>query len=143
MPAVSDHRRLVVDALNVIGTRPDGWWRDPDAAKRRLVERIQALAIADPTPITVVIDGRPLPDLPEGEHGGVLVLYADRPGPDAADDRIVALAERARPSLRVVTSDRALRDRLVLLGAEVEGASWLLRRLDQLTAGASSPPNAR
>ena len=132
VPAVADHRRLVVDAMNVIGTRPDGWWRDPDAAKRRLIGQIQALAIGDSMPIAVVIDGRPLADLPEGEHGGVVVLYADRRGPDAADDRIVALAEREGPMLRVVTSDRALRDRLVLLGAKVEGASWLLRRLDQL-----------
>ena len=60
------------------------------------------------------------------------MLYARRPGANAADDRIVAELEldpRPQEAL-VVTSDRALRDRVTRLGARVEGASALLRRLD-------------
>ena len=70
---------LVVDGMNVIGTRPDGWWRDRAGATRRLLARLHALHDATGDPVTVVLDGRPLPDVPEGDHDGVHVLYA-RPG---------------------------------------------------------------
>ena len=73
----------------MIGSRPDGWWRDRAGAARRLVASLQALARSSGDRISVVLDGRPLPDLPEGVHGGVLVAYATRAGRDAADDRIV------------------------------------------------------
>jgi predicted RNA-binding protein with PIN domain len=126
--------RVVVDGMNVIGSRPDGWWRDRDAAVRRLVGALQRLARASGDDLTVVLDGRPLPDLPEGRHGGVAVVYAGRPGADAADDRIVALvAADPRPwALRVVTADRELRARVAELGAGIEPPSTLLGRLDAL-----------
>ena len=80
-----------------------------------------------------MLDGRPLADLPEGVHDGVLVAYATRAGRDAADDRIVAEVERDRDpaSLIVVTSDRALAERVRALGADVEGAGTLLARARQ------------
>jgi predicted RNA-binding protein with PIN domain len=124
-------RRVIVDAMNVIGSRPDGWWRDPDAAKRHLVERLQALAAEAPESFTVVIDGRPLSDLPEGAQGGITLLYASRSGPNAADDRIVQLASEDSGDVIVATSDRDLRRRVRDLGAEVRGATWLRSRLDQ------------
>jgi predicted RNA-binding protein with PIN domain len=119
--------------MNVIGSRPDGWWRDRDGAVRRLVGRLQRLAAAGRGPITLVADGRPLPDLLEGEHGGVTVLYA-WPGRNAADDRIVQLLEQcADPTEYVVaTSDRALVARVRELRAEVRGARSLLEELDTL-----------
>lgn len=125
-------RRLIVDGNNVIGSRPDGWWRDRDAAARRLIASLQVLARRTGDQISVVLDGRPLADVPEGVHNGVLVAYATRRGPDAADDRIVTEVERDRDptSLVVVTSDRALADRVRALGAAVEGAGTLLARLD-------------
>jgi len=125
---------LIVDGMNVIGSRPDGWWRDRHGAARRLIARLQALAAADQDDLTVVFDGRPLPDLPEGEQGGITVRYADRRGPNAADDRIIDLvaADPDHTSLTIVTSDRALRDRALELRAEVVGAGTLLRRLDAL-----------
>jgi predicted RNA-binding protein with PIN domain len=128
-------RRLVVDAMNVIGTRPDGWWRDRDAAARRLVARLQLLSGRSGDRIAVVLDGRPLADLPEGTHGSVLVAYATRRGPDAADDRIVAEVAKDRDpaSLTVVTSDRRLRERVEALGARVEHASTLLNDLESLS----------
>lgn len=126
--------QLLVDAMNVIGSRPDGWWRDRDGAARAFVERLQRLARQRGDEIVVVLDGRPSEQLPEGEHDGVLVLYAERAGPDAADDRIVTLVASAeRPGeLRVVTSDRELRRRVGELGATVAGATELLERLDAL-----------
>lgn len=113
--------------MNVIGARPDGWWRDRDAAVRRLVGRLQHLARAEP--ITVVFDGRPPPDLPEGEHAGVTIRYARRAGPDAADDRIVELLADCTAACTVVTSDRELAERVRQLGAHVVGAQTLLSRL--------------
>jgi predicted RNA-binding protein with PIN domain len=118
--------------MNVIGSRPDGWWRDRDGAVRRLHVRLTALAGFADEQITLVLDGRPLTDLPEGTHDGVHVRYARRRGRDAADDRIVELveAEHARDEVTVVTSDRELTRRVRALGADVIGAGALLRRLD-------------
>lgn len=123
----------VIDAMNVIGSRPDGWWRDREAAKRRLIDRLSLAAEDGPAPITVVLDGRPLDGLPEGVHGGVQILYAPRPGPNAADDRIVEVAEELNGDLVVITSDRALRDRILDLGGQVRPASYLLSCLDDGT----------
>jgi predicted RNA-binding protein with PIN domain len=124
--------RLVIDGMNVIGSRPDGWWKDRDGAVRRLVARVQALARASGEDVTVVLDGRPLRDLPEGEHDGVTVRYARRGGRDAADDRIVELVgDDADPGdIEVVTSDRELSRRVRALGASISGAGGLLARLD-------------
>ena len=124
----------VIDAMNVIAARPTGWWRDRPGATRRLVDRARRFAATTGEPVIVVVDGRPLPDLPEGEHGGVRLLYARRPGPNAGDDRIVELLEAERPAapVRVVTSDRALRARVASLGAEVHGARRWLEQTDTL-----------
>jgi predicted RNA-binding protein with PIN domain len=114
--------RLIVDGNNVIGSRPDGWWRDRAAATRRLVERLGARAANGGEPVTVVFDGR----RPDGLEAppAVDVRFAERPGRDAADDVIAALvAEDSQPSsLRVVTSDSRLAERVRAHGAEVVGA---------------------
>ena len=128
--------RLIVDGMNVIGSRPDGWWRDRAGAARRLVRRLEALAEASGDELTVVFDGRPgrsgPPEQPESEP--LRVLYARRSGRNAADERIAELvADDAQPaSLTVVTSDAALRREVEALGARVVGSSTLLRRLDAL-----------
>ena len=126
--------RTVVDGMNVIGSRPDGWWRDRDAAARRLLARLQQAAARSHDAITLVLERRPPADVIEGEHGGVEVRYARRRGRDAADDRIVELvaADSDPASLHVVTSDRELADRVTALGAKTEGAGAFLRRLDNL-----------
>jgi predicted RNA-binding protein with PIN domain len=125
---------LVIDAMNVIGSRPTGWWRDRNGAVRKLAERLQRLAVADSVTITLVVDGAAMADLPQGVNGDVEVLYASRRGPNAADDRIVELiaGQPDAASIEVVTSDRELSRRAHSLRARVGSPTALLNRLDQL-----------
>ena len=81
----------IVDGNNVMGSRPDGWWRDRPGAQRRLVERLETFADARDEPVTVIFDGR------AHEAGGgsrVAVQFARRAGRDAADDDVAALIAR-------------------------------------------------
>jgi nicotinic acid mononucleotide adenylyltransferase/predicted RNA-binding protein with PIN domain len=119
--------RIIVDGNNVMGSRPDGWWRDRPGAVRRLVRELQERSAATGERIAVVFDGRPPPGLEEGVHDDVLVANARRSGRDAADDRIAdEVANDGHPSsLTVITSDRALADRVRDLGARVDGVSAL------------------
>jgi 8-oxo-dGTP diphosphatase len=123
-----DRTRLLVDGNNVMGAAADGWWRDPPAAVRRLLVRLQRYAKATGDSVELVLDVRQ-PDLPEGDHDGVVVRYAKRRGRDAADDRIVELLDDAALGAEVVTSDRALGERVRSRGARVTGAGKFLTRL--------------
>ena len=134
---VSDDGRLLVDGLNVLGSRPDGWWRDREAAFGRLIAELQPLAARRSGPVIVVVEGRAGAAIPPGRHGDVEVVHAQRRGRDAADDRIVSMVAtpprsttHGRPHDTVVTADRALIDRVRELGAEVLGPATLLRQLD-------------
>jgi YacP-like NYN domain-containing protein len=124
----------IVDAMNVIGSRPDGWWRDRPAAVRKLVDASRVVA-AGGDAVTLVVDGRPAPDLPAGDHDGVRVVYAARPGRDAADDRIVELVtDGSLPAdVRVVTSDRGLGTRVRAAGVDVVPASSWVRMVSGST----------
>ena len=135
--------RWLVDAMNVIGSRPDGWWRDRPGAMRKLAKSLEALAAATGDEVAVAFEGSTVPDLPAGSDGsggsggsggGLRVLYARRKGPNAADDRIVeeVAADRDPASLTVVTADRELSRRVRELGASVVGPSVLLARLAEL-----------
>ena len=62
-----------------MGAAADGWWRDPPAAVRRLLARLQCYADATGENVELVLDVRQ-PDLPEGDHDGVVVWYANAPG---------------------------------------------------------------
>ena len=119
--------RWIVDGNNVMGSRPDGWWRDRPGAMRRLVEELDALAAASGAEILVVFDGRPR----ELRAQRVEVAFAKRSGRDAADDEIVrrAAEDPAPGDLTVITSDRTLAERARATGAAVKGAGTLLRRL--------------
>ncbi|MGZ6695368.1 MAG: NYN domain-containing protein [Solirubrobacteraceae bacterium] len=121
----------LVDGNNVVGSRPDGWWRDRRGAQRRLVERLERFAAARDAPVTIVFDGRAF-DAGGGER--VSVTFASRPGRDAADDDIAALVARHPDpaSVIVVTSDRELGARVRAAGAQVLGARALLDELDAL-----------
>jgi predicted RNA-binding protein with PIN domain len=125
---------VVVDGNNVMGTRPDGWWRDRPAAVRRLLARVQCWAgsVSTTADVVLVLDV-PQADLPAGVHDGVSVLYARRKGRDAADDRIVELLDTlgSGDDVEVVTSDRALASAASDRGATVTGARTFLDRLDR------------
>ena len=120
--------RWIVDGMNVIGSRPTGWWRDRPGAMRRLVEELEAFAERSGDEVTVVFDGKPF----ELESGSVEVMFASRRGRNAADDDIAALVERdSEPGeLSVVTSDGDLAGRVRAAGAAVVGAGEFRRRLD-------------
>jgi predicted RNA-binding protein with PIN domain len=122
--------RWLIDGMNVIGSRPTGWWRDRPGAMRKLVEELQAFTKRGEEPVTVVLDGRPF-DLDGGD--GVTVLFASRRGPNAADDDIAALVESDDDpaDLSVVTSDGDLARRVRAAGATVVGAGEFRRLLDR------------
>ncbi len=120
----------IVDGMNVIGSRPDGWWRDRPRARRRLVERLAPL-VAGGSAVTVVFDGAEGPDeVGAGAALGVEVRFAPG-GPDAADDVIARLAEElTNPTgWSVVTSDAGLRRRVRDAGVAVVSVSAFLERV--------------
>ena len=112
---------VIVDAANVVGSVPDGWWRDRRGAAERLRDSLVPYAseglpgFPGPLELVLVVEGgaRSVTSVP-----GVRVDAARGSG----DDRIVELAAEAadRPRL-VVTADRELRRRVSELGAEVTG----------------------
>src|SRR3954465_6398097 len=120
--------RGLMEAMNVVGSRPAGWWRDRRGAMARLSESLAAFAAETGEPLTVVFDGRPF-DLsaPPAE-----IEFASARGPNAADHDIARRVQQdADPqSITVVTSDRDLAERVRAAGASVRGASQFRRRLD-------------
>jgi predicted RNA-binding protein with PIN domain len=115
-----------IDGSNVIGSRPDGWWRDRAGATRRLIAAVEAWAETHDARVTVVLDAGD-PDLARTD-GKVEVVIAPRRGRDAADDEIARLVAD-RTDARVVTSDAALAARVQASGAQVEGAGGFRNRL--------------
>jgi hypothetical protein len=127
---------LLVDAANVVGSRPTGWWRDRAGAARRFVDRVRA-AVAngalDP-PVVVVLEGAARRGVDEGTAGGVEVVHA----PGEGDDTLARLAEDAGAAaagggggraVTLVSADRGLGERVRRTGAGVVGPRWLLDRL--------------
>jgi len=126
-----DAVRWLVDGMNVIGSRPDAWWRDRDAAMHRLVDLLERWAAAEGEDIVVVFERKPSPPI---RSTVIEVAHAPKPKADAADDEIIRrLRADAEPhAVRVVTSDRALVERAYAAGATVEGADSFRARLDAL-----------
>ena len=134
---------LVVDVANVVGSRPDGWWRDRAGATSRLLARLAALAgrrLTGPdgselicTEVVAVVEGQardvPAPD-------GVAVVRAAGSGDDALAESAAQRAADGTPLL-VVTADRGLRARLPA-GVQVAGPGWLLARLDEVEGVSSA-----
>jgi hypothetical protein len=119
---------LLVDAANVVGARPTGWWRDRPGAARRLVEQIRVAAAASrlPRPVIVVLEGAARQGVEEGVAEGVEVVHASGVG----DDTIAAVAAASRSPVLLVSADRGLAERVHASGGEAVGPGWLLRRLD-------------
>jgi predicted RNA-binding protein with PIN domain len=121
--------RWIVDGMNVIGTRPDGWWRDRPRAIRTLVDRLEQWAVAEGADVTVVFERPPSPPI---ESSVITVAHAPRAAANSADDEILRLVTtEADPStIRVATSDRTLSDRVRTAGASVFPAERLRSLID-------------
>ncbi len=114
--------RIVVDAANVVGSRPNGWWRDRAGAAGRLAAAIEAFVAADAaSEVVLVLEGAARAGREEGTTGRLRVVHA----PASGDDEIV---RQAAGTDLVVTSDRELRRRVAPVPAE--GPGWLLHRLE-------------
>jgi hypothetical protein len=120
---------VLVDAANVVGSVPDGWWRDRAGATERLRDSLAGLAAAGlppdqsvpawasrpPLDVVLVVEGkaRNVADAP------TVKVHSAR---GSGDDAIVELVRAADPEhTLVVTADRGLRDRVTALGARVVG----------------------
>jgi hypothetical protein len=117
-------RHLVVDAANVVGSRPDGWWRDRAGAATRLAEQLVAALDADALDVDrvhVVLEGAARAAVVP-EHPRLAVVRAPADG----DSAIVALAAQLGGDVTVVTADRGLRARLTVRAV---GPATLLDRL--------------
>ena len=124
---------VLVDTANVIGSRPDGWWRDRPAATRRLLVQLESLVgavlpadgpyagqvVSD---VVVVLEGQARRAAPTGSSNGVDVRHADGSG----DDALVALVGAGT---LLITADRELARRAEACGATVAGPRWLLDQL--------------
>jgi hypothetical protein len=137
---------IVVDAANVVGSRPDGWWRDRVGAARRLLNKLTALAasaaqsaptalaeaeghsrgLMGPVELVVVLEGAARTAAEAGVVDGVRVVPASGSGDDAIV-AVVAEAAQADPgrAIVVVTADRGLRERVEAYGATTVGPRWL------------------
>jgi predicted RNA-binding protein with PIN domain len=118
---------LVIDAANVVGSRPDGWWKDRAGAARRLHEQ---LLVADLPydDVVLVLEGAAKGGVRAGRDGHVRTVHAK----GAGDDTIVEQARAAGQGggrVTVVTADRMLQARVGGVGAQALSPSWLLDQL--------------
>lgn len=116
--------------MNVIGTRPDAWWKDRDGAMLHLVKLLERWAAENGEDVTVVFERPPSPPI---RSSVIEVAHAPKPRRDAGDDEIIRrLRSEPAPGLvRVVTSDRWLSERAYATGASVLGAQAFRGQLEQ------------
>ena len=119
----------MVDGANVVGARPDGWWRDRAKAAARLHGR---LAVADLSydEVVLVLEGQARAGVPAGRDGELRTVHAARDG-DAAIIAATAAAVGAGGTVVVVTADRTLAQRAEATGARVMSPIWLLSVLEE------------
>ncbi|MCM6778823.1 NYN domain-containing protein [Nocardia sp. CDC159] len=125
---------LVVDAANVVGSRPDGWWRDRAGAARRLLDRLGVLSGHLSADIVVVLEGaaKKAVDEHDSAPGRIRVVAAEGSGDDAIVGVVAAAVDAGVASVVVVTADRGLRDRVAALRARTTGPREFLDRIDSL-----------
>ena len=126
----ADHMRWFVDGMNVIGTRPDGWWRDRHAAMVRLVDALERWAAEHGDDVTVVFEQPPRPPI---RSSVIEVAHAPRPRANSGDFEIVRRlgAEADLTLVRVVTSDHWLADQARVAGASVYGSAAFAAELER------------
>jgi hypothetical protein len=138
---------IVVDAANVVGSRPDGWWRDRAGAARKLLAKLSKLneKLPEPAEVVVVLEGAARPavevvgrsgaksDRSDGQVdlGDLQVVLAGGSGDDAIVEVVrAAVAADSNRQITVVTADRGLRERVEAHGAATVGPRWLWDHLD-------------
>lgn len=121
-------RVLVVDGANVVGSRPDGWWRDRAGAARRLHAAVAAADLGYDE-VVLVLEGAARRGVPAGAASRVVVVHADGSGDDELVEQVRSRTGGGdRHAVVVVTADRALRRRVADVGGSCVGPSWLLDR---------------
>ena len=118
---------LVVDGANVVGSRPDGWWKDRPGAARRLHDRLLR-ADLDHDEVVLVLEGAAKAGVPAGTDLHVRTVHAPRDG-DSAIVALVADVSASGGRCTVVTADRVLAGLVSARGAVVSSPSYLLERL--------------
>jgi hypothetical protein len=117
-------RLLIVDGANVVGSRPDGWWRDRAGAAHRLHQAIAAVDLGYDM-VVLVLEGDARRGQPTGEDAAIHTVHAMGSG----DEEIVAQVQARGTEgddVVVVTADRELRERVAAAGGSCVGPSWLL-----------------
>ncbi len=119
---------LLIDAANVVGSRPTGWWRDRAGAARAFVDQVKAAVGSGrlPVPVVVVLEGKARGGMQAGGADGVTVLHAAGSG----DDKLIDVTSETSDPVTLVTADRRLGQRAEALGANVVGPGWLLDLLE-------------
>jgi predicted RNA-binding protein with PIN domain len=121
--------RWLVDGMNVIGTRPDAWWRDRHRAMIGLVDLLERWVARTGEDVTVVFEQPPRPPI---RSTVIAVAHAPKPRRDSADDEIIRLLREIPDAthVRVVTSDSWLGQRVRATGATVEAAAAFRTQLE-------------
>lgn len=117
---------LLIDAANVIGSRPNGWWRDRPGAARAFVDQIREAVKSGrlAEPVVVVLEGaaRKGVDAAAAAADDVTVIHA----PGSGDETVVAIAAESGSEVVLVSADRRLIQRAKLVGAETASPQWFL-----------------
>lgn len=121
----------MIDAANVIGSRPTGWWRDRPGAAHAFAAQLRTAARDErfPLPAVLVLEGAARAGAAEADIDGVRVVHAARSGDDEVVAQVAGTDTTDGTVATVVTADRQLRERVRVLGAETVSPSWLYARL--------------
>jgi predicted RNA-binding protein with PIN domain len=124
----------LIDGMNLIGSRPNGWWKDPDRAMRALAGWLEEYVELTGEYVVLVFDRQPSDFQPPASLNVVLVSSGGRNAADYVIERLVYQdPELAR--LRVVTSDKRFAERVERRGGRVTGSARFRTRLERALAG--------
>jgi hypothetical protein len=120
---------LIIDGANVMGSRPDGWWRDRPGAARSLHQRLSSADLPQ-NEVVLLLEGEARHGVHAGQEGRIRTVHAAGSGDDAiVDETVGTLGVADGREVIVVTADRKLRDRVEAVGATTKGPKWLLDQL--------------
>lgn len=114
MTRPAPQRTLVVDAANVVGSVPDGWWRDRPGAAARLHAGLTSSLRAGRLPferIVLVLEGQARKGVAAGEDLGVTTVHSPGSGDDTIVERCQDLLDSG-DTVTLATADRGLIDRV-------------------------------